>query len=231
MRRALIFMLSALMLFASATDCGAYVIYRDNIDGCDVYSAVKMTEKKLALTFDDGPHPKKTPEILDVLKKYDVHATFFQVGQNVAENPELADRIIAEGHEIGNHTYTHCISAEARRVKEEIERCEDEISRHSEYKTRLFRPPGGNYNADYCRLCAELGYTMILWSIDTKDWQGRDADGIFNEVKNAAAPGRIVLMHDFVSGRSHTAEALEMLIPYLLSEGYTLVTVSELISE
>lgn len=193
-------------------------------NGMSVYHCHDNKEKKIAITFDDGPHPVLTPQILDILKKYGVKATFFVVGENVENYPEVVERIIAEGHEIGNHTHTH-----DRIDKEEIELCENAVYELTEYRPHLFRPPEGHMNAFIKSMATEMGYNIILWSIDTKDWDHRSPQKIFENVTKNVSSGSIILMHDYISFHSPTPKALELLLPELLAQEYRFVVVSELI--
>ena len=202
-----------------------------NADHCQVYTMGNTEEHKIALTLDDGPHGDKTPRILDVLRDNNVQATFFIVGENVKGNEDIIERMIADGHEIGNHTFGHkyLFKVDRRVMEREIDLCDDEIFNYSEYNATLFRPPGGIYNDVLTSLCNERGYDMVLWSIDTRDWAGTSATEIENEILANVEDGAIVLMHDYVCGESHTAEALKSVIPKLKELGYSFVTVSELI--
>ena len=210
--------------------CAFNVLSAKNLT-CPVYSIGTPEGHLIALTFDDGPHEVKTPEILDILKEYDIHATFFVVGENAEKNETIVDRIFEEGHEIGNHTLTHkYLHGEGRHVVErEIDLCDDVIFNHSEYHSVVFRPPGGIYDDDLMAVCMERGYSVVLWSIDTRDWAGTSAIDICKEVYKNIEDGSIILMHDYVCGESHTAEALRIIIPELKKLGYRFVTVSELI--
>ena len=114
-------------------------------------------------------------------------------------------------------------------MEREIDLCDDEIFNHSEYSSVLFRPPGGIYDATLASVCKDRGYSMVLWSIDTRDWDGRKAADIENEILANVSDGSIILMHDYVCGESYTAEALRSVIPKLKELGYCFVTVSELI--
>ncbi len=196
----------------------------------EVYRSVPNGEKRIALTFDDGPHPTQTHRILDILDRYGVRATFFMIGVNVERYPEAAREVIARGHEVGNHTYTH---SHLQTMGEyslllEMGRCEDALEDLCEYRPHLFRPPEGVLNP-FVEACAEDGdYRLILWSLDTKDWENKNADRIVQTVLSRIDAGDIVLMHDYVA-KSKTPEALEILLPKLLALGYQPVTVSELL--
>ena len=217
-----------LLMLISATDPS-----QQSSHNCPVYSMVETDQHLIALTFDDGPHSEKTPQILDILRDNKVTATFFIVGENARNNEDIIERIISEGHEIGNHTFGHkyLFGKNRRDMEREIDLCDDEIFNHSEYNSTLFRPPGGIYNDTLISVCAERGYSMVLWSIDTRDWEGKSAYEIETEVMTNIQDGSIILMHDYVCCESHTAEALTRIIPKLKELGYRFVTVSELIGD
>jgi len=199
---------------------------------CNGKSTAKSSqEKRIALTFDDGPHKKYTEEILDVLEKYQIKATFFVVGVCAEKYPEIVAREIASGHEIGNHTYSH---AHLRNIKPsdltgEIEKAEQLILSSVNYKTTLFRPPEGVCNDTVRAVAKDMNYSLVLWSVDTRDWVPASCDDIVNAVIGNVDGDEIILMHDYVVGKSNTPAALEIIIPKLLDEGYTFVTVSELL--
>ncbi|MBR4881583.1 MAG: polysaccharide deacetylase family protein [Clostridia bacterium] len=186
--------------------------------------------KRIALTFDDGPHYKYTGEILDILKKYDVRATFFTVGTNVERFPELVQRELSEGHEVANHTYSHKHMAKLTEAqfKDEVKGWEDVIYEGHEYTSDLFRPPEGILTDGEKQVISELGYDVVLWSIDTRDWAHNKVDRIVDAVISDVTDGAVILFHDFVSGDSPTPEALEIIIPKLKDMGYEFVTVSQL---
>ncbi len=196
-----------------------------------VFSHSSGGRGKISLTFDDGPHPRYTGEILDVLVSFGVRATFFVVGENAEKYPDLIMREVEEGHEIGNHTFDHenvreVSFEEATRQILETGRAVSEVSG---FTPRLFRPPEGKIGDEALRAASELGYTVVLWSVDTRDWTNIAAGKIARAAK-AAKDGDVILCHDFISGESHTAEALRTFIPELQSRGYEFVTVSELIN-
>ncbi len=195
-----------------------------------VYTKKENKGKKIALTFDDGPHPVYTEKILDILLEYDIPATFFVVGENASLYPEIIIRTVNEGHEIGNHTYYHRHLSEMKtyQIKKEIQLCEKTIYEICEYKTKLFRPPEGILPDEICRYAAREDYTVVLWSIDTRDWAHTPVSVMVNTVETSISSGEIILMHDYIIN-SKTPEALKIIIPYLLREGYVFVTVSELI--
>ena len=197
----------------------------------EVYRSVKTDSMKIALTFDDGPHPTLTQEILDVLDRYGVQATFFMVGVNVINYPDAARAVIRAGHEVGNHTYSHTHMKRLSRieVEDELGRCEDALEELCEYRPHLFRPPEGAVNA-YIENCSENNdYTLVLWSLDTRDWEHKNTEQIVDTVLSRISPGDIILMHDYIGRHSKTPEALEILLPRLIEQGFEPVTVSELI--
>ena len=196
---------------------------------CRVFSHGQPGSGRIALTFDDGPNPHLTPEILDILGENNIKGTFFVVGKNAEAYPALIDREIAAGHEIGNHTYSHKYLGKAgtQLTEDEITACDSRLFEHGEYCTRVFRPPGGIMNDDILRVCRTLGYSVVLWSVDTRYWSGRSAAEIESEILGHVTDGAVILMHDGVRG--HTAEALRAVIPELRRRGYEFVTVSELI--
>ena len=189
-----------------------------------IYHYHPNKEKKIALTFDDGPHPILTLEILEILRKYHVKATFFVVGENAENYPDTLEQIVREGHELGNHTYTHNHIGCA-----EIESCERAIYELTDCQTKLFRPPEGFVNQSIMRTAADLGYDIILWDIDTKDWAHTAPTQIGQMILEKVRAGSIILMHDYISYSSPTPAALELFIPKVQALGYQFVVVSELI--
>ena len=190
-------------------------------------------EKVAALTFDDGPHFAYTEEILDILKEYGIKATFFVVGENAEKHPDIITREISEGHEIGNHTYTHPLNystLNSEKAFEEILLTEEILNFTAEYRPKLFRPPGGQCGEHLTKALERFDYKLILWSVDTRDWNRPSAAKIAKTVLNNIRPGAIVLFHDFVSIKSNTPAALRIILPKLIEEGYEVVTVSELLN-
>lgn len=196
-----------------------------------VYRAHANEGGKIALTFDDGPHPHYTQEILGILAEYGVRATFFVVGENVEFYPTLISQIQAAGHEIGNHTYNHSRLARQTKaqIKDEILRTESAVYEQSDCRTKLFRPPEGMFNDAVIDAARELDYRVILWNIDTRDWDHTPPDKITENILTHVKSGDIILMHDYIGHDSPTPEALRKVIPALLEAGYHFVGVSELI--
>lgn len=189
-------------------------------------------EARIALTFDDGPHPLYTAQILDILAEYDVRATFFVIGENADLYPELLQRTVTEGHEIGNHTQTHPLkNLSSEQMEKELSDCETTIAEWIDCRPRLFRPPGGIISGTVTALAENHRYRVILWSIDTRDWAHTPVEQIAKTVLDDAGAGDIILMHDGIKSNSPTPQALRIVIPALLARGYRFVTVSELLEE
>jgi peptidoglycan/xylan/chitin deacetylase (PgdA/CDA1 family) len=199
----------------------------------DIVWEVPGDEKILALTFDDGPDPKETPLILDVLKQYHVSATFFTIGKKVRQYPEIAKRAVAEGHEVANHTYNHrhLGRLEDWQIQQEIMETQAAILDVTGRRARLFRPPAGVYNSKVIDAIKRERLRMVMWSwrMDGKDWSKPGVDKIVRKVLRNTYNGHIILLHDSVSGKSQTIDALKLILPELIKRGYHLVTVSDLI--
>ncbi len=192
-------------------------------------------EKKTALSFDDGPSSDYTPLILDILKEYDIKATFFLLGKQVEKHPELVQRIAREGHSIGNHSHSHRnftrLDWETVR-KQEIERTGKLIEGLTGQSPELVRPPYGKITEEQIILLSELGYKVINWSVDTKDWRedNNHPGMLLTRTRLKVHPGAIILMHDGGGDRSHTVEFLPELIKMLQNKGYDLTTVDDMLS-
>lgn len=188
----------------------------------------------IALTFDDGPHPRYTDEILDILQKYNVKATFFVIGKNAKLYPKPLERAIAEGHEIGNHTYSHLYvcRASAAEYLADVDKLQDLLETQFGVTPVAFRPPGGGKSTAIMRGTAERGMSYVLWAwrTDARDWESPKAEAVTDRVLSTVKGGDVVLLHDYVAGVSPTPKALEVIIPSLLERGYSFVTVSELFS-
>ncbi|MBQ3490395.1 MAG: polysaccharide deacetylase family protein [Clostridia bacterium] len=187
---------------------------------------------KIALTFDDGPHPYRTDDVLRLLEQYGIRATFFVIGENVSYYPEPFKRTVAAGHEIGNHTYHHKLLSETceKTIEEEIRKTDDIIFRTAGYRPKIFRPPEGAYSDCALKAAKSMDYSVILWTVDTRDWEKPPVQVIVDNVMKNVKGGSILLFHDYMHKNAQTLEALEILIPKLLEKGYEFVTVSELIA-
>lgn len=185
---------------------------------------VVLQGKVVALTFDDGPHATNTERILDTLKKYHAKATFFTIGSSIPGREKILQRAVAEGSEIGNHTWSHpsLPSLSASNIKWQIEETNKAIKAATGQTAKTVRPPYGATNAN---VQAAIGYPQILWDVDTLDWKNRNPQMILDNVKSRVCPGAVILMHDI---HGTTADALPQVMDYLVSQGYSFVTVSEL---
>ena len=190
-----------------------------------------MTKKQIVLTFDDGPHPRQTKQILDVLDKYGIKATFFVIGVNVKNYPGIISEVLSHGHEIGNHTTTHSHAArlDLAALQTEIADCEREVLMQTGKRCNLFRPPEGAMTDTMRKVVKDLGYTSVFWTLDTRDWAHTPPDQISDYIIQNAKNGDIILMHDYIGANSPTVKALESFIPILLEQGFTFVTVGELL--
>lgn len=194
-------------------------------------SQVKLDSrhKAIALTFDDGPWPTTTVQILDLLKKNNIKATFFWVGRYLQTYPELGKQVAAAGHAIGNHTWNHqYFKYNEEGAAREIDRTTSLIEELTGIRTSIFRPPGGILNNGLAAYAQKRNYTVVMWSADSLDWRTA-TQSLMENVMRQANSGGIVLMHDGGGNRSRTVEALPDIIAKFRKEGYTFVTVPELL--
>lgn len=185
-----------------------------------------LAQKQIALTFDDGPG-SDTEEILRILRVYQVKATFFVIGLQVEKYQELLSKIAAEGHVIGNHTLSHkdlSSLSDKHLIEQQIRENERLIMQETGEARKIIRPPGGAHNALTDQVIKELGYKMVLWNIDSRDWANLNADTIVKKVKAQVKNGGVILLHDGGGNRAATIEALPEIIEYLRMEGYEFVT-------
>lgn len=181
--------------------------------------------KKIALTFDDGPHPYYTEQLLDGLKERGVVATFFVTGEHATLHPDIIKRMNEEGHLIGNHTYSHIqlTSGNAEEFKEELVATSEVIEELIDEEVVYVRPPYGCWDKS---LEAELNMIPVLWTIDPLDWCSSDAEGVAGKVMAEADEGEIILMHDYYES---SVTAALLVVDELLADGYTFVTVEEIL--
>lgn len=201
----------------------------------------RVTNKPyVALTFDDGPNPIFTPQILEILKEKKVTATFFMVGKHIEKYPEVAKRVYQEGHEIGNHTYTHrdLMVASKKTLLIEVRKTDQAIGKVLGIKTKLMRPPRGLISASNRKTLLELGYVVVMWTVSALDWSGLSPKAMTRRVKRYIRNGGIILFHD--SGalikseggkRGNTVEALPLIIDELKRKGYKIVPLSQMLAE
>ena len=187
---------------------------------------------EVALTFDDGPSAQYTPQVLDVLKKYGVKATFFVIGENIEKNADIISREAEEGHEIGNHTYSHL---DERRndvgfMRNEIINTNILIKKYSGKSPKYFRPPYGVENWRFLDEAELLNYSIILWGVDVRDWDPQvTRDDISLQIVKEARNGSIILLHDGGTSREAMIDALPAVIEGLRQKGIGFVTIDEMV--
>jgi peptidoglycan/xylan/chitin deacetylase (PgdA/CDA1 family) len=182
--------------------------------------------KAIALTIDDGPDPVYTPQVLAVLHRYGVTATFSMIGLHVAAYPQLAREVHQAGHKIANHTWTHADLAVMRRheVHDELARASHEIHQATGVQPDLFRAPYGAWSADVIRQCEHMKMVPLDWSVDPRDWAEPGTASIIRNIMTNTRPGSIILEHDGGGNRSETVQALRVVLPRLLGDGYRFTT-------
>lgn len=178
--------------------------------------------RTVVLTFDDGPDPRYTPEILRILREHGLLAMFFVCGNMAKANPDLIRRVSAEGHVIGNHTWSHPLLTQLSRsaVRAEMERTSEIVEKTCGARPAWFRAPYGAWNREAYRFGAELGMEPMAWTVDTLDWTSPGVGAIASTVEKQASPGAVVLSHDAGGNRSQSVQALRRYLPRLLEEGY-----------
>src|SRR5713101_5996864 len=193
------------------------------------FNSVHTDGPYIAMTFDDGPSATLTPKLLDLLAAHHIKATFFVIGENVAEHPEIVERAAHEGHEIGNHSWSHPNFAKMsdEGVRRELRRTDDAIKSAIGARPTLLRPPYGSLTARQKRwIHDEFGYQIILWDVDPLDWKRPGPAVVCNRILKETRAGSIVLSHDIHPG---TIEAMPRTFDQLEAKGFKFVTVSELI--
>lgn len=188
----------------------------------------ESADKVVALTFDDGPDADSTPRVLDLLKRYDVRATFFVVGEQARQNPELIHRMVAEGHTVAGHSYYHLPQStlwSSQRYTEELFRCNDVVARLTGLRMRLYRPPFGVTNPPIARAVKNLGLIPVGWSVRSLDTITKNRDRVVDRVMRGLRGGDVILLHDRLE---NSEELLEKLLTALRTQHYTTATVDEL---
>ncbi|MEN2486409.1 polysaccharide deacetylase family protein [Flavobacterium sp. B11] len=186
------------------------------------------TEKKIALTFDDGPS-EFTLEVLELLKKYNAKATFFCIGKNIETHPEILQKVIDEGHLVGNHSYSHSKFFDfynADKIREEIQKTDRLLEKFTSRKINFFRPPYGVTTPSIRRALKVTGHKTIGWNIRSLDGGTKNQDLIFNRLIKHISPGGIVLLHDT---RKHSVLVLEQFLQFLQQNNYDVISVEELL--
>lgn len=218
-----------LLSVACGVMLSALVVAPGMMGSDQVIKKVPTTHKVVALTIDDGPHYKTTPQMLAVLKEKHVKLTLFILGENAARHPEILAQAVGEGHEIATHGYSHNLLTKMspKEVAEEMDKTEQAITIVAP-KPILFRPPGGAYNENVITEARKRGYTTILWSVDPGDWRRPSVEQVVDTVMKNVKPGSIVLLHEGQYPLP-TPEAIGIIIDRLQQQGYSIVTVSELL--
>ena len=193
------------------------------------YNSVPISQPYIAITFDDGPHVTNTPRLLDILAERNIKATFFVVGKMVREYPAIVRRILAEGHEIGNHTWDHkpLSSLGPDAIRQELSKTHDAVLKAAGYQMRLLRPPYGASNMRVKQIAyQEFGYPSIIWTVDPLDWKQPGSAIVAQHIVAGTHPGAIILAHDI---HAATIDAMPDTLDVLLAKGYHFVTVSQLL--
>jgi peptidoglycan/xylan/chitin deacetylase (PgdA/CDA1 family) len=185
--------------------------------------------KEVALTIDDGPHEPNCSAILDLLKERGIKATFFVVGKRVKEQPEVVKRMLAEGHELGNHSNSHkkLVPLPDHNIVNEVDDCAINVERATGQKMRLFRPPGLGFDERVIQAARKHDYVLVDWTCGSQDYRDIPEEAIFERVVGHTNNGSIILLHD---ERVETVRALPKILDTLVQQGYKFVTVSEMIS-
>ena len=201
----------------------SYLLDKD----AELYKAYyeKKNRKVVALTFDDGPNPATTNQALDTLSKYGIKATFFVLGKNVSGNEEILKRMKADGHVIGNHSWSHPVLSKLSldEAKKQITDTEDALTKVLSSSSKLMRPPYGAITDD---IRNGLDLSFIMWDVDSLDWKNKNEAAILTEIQREVKNGSIILMHDI---HAETVNALPKVIDYLKGQGYDFVTVPDLL--
>jgi len=196
-----------------------------------VYSRCETELKLIAITFDDGPDPVLTPRLLDLLKERGIHATFFLVGKNAAAFPEVVRRIVEEGHEVANHSWSHPLLTQLGQesVESQLRRTHDAIVKACGTAPLLYRPPYGAVRlSQRTRIEKTFGYPAILWDVDPQDWKHpRNAQKVYDRILDLTRPGSIILCHDI---HETTVAAMPTTLDDLTARGYRFATVTQLIA-
>ena len=183
------------------------------------------TVKSIAISFDDGPGATTTPQLLQILKEKNVHATFFVLGENTVQHPEIVKQTAEAGHEIGNHTYDHqdLATLSAQSITEEVTKADTEIKKATGKTPTFVRPPYGSITSVGASV---IQRAIIEWSVDSEDWKTRNPDLILQKIQATVYDGAIILFHDIYP---ETIRAVPQVIDYLQEQGYRITTVGDLL--
>jgi peptidoglycan-N-acetylglucosamine deacetylase len=185
---------------------------------------------RIAISFDDGPTPGVTEVVLDELKKRNLHATFFMIGQRLVEAPELGRRVVAEGHEVGNHTFTHpkLNTLPEAQVEGEIQKAQDAIGEVLSQRPAWLRPPYGALRRDQAHLATDKQLGVVLWSVDSRDWSQPGEAKIVDTILTQTKPGSIILCHDL---HQQTGNCIGQILDGLLARNFEFVTMSAFLNQ
>jgi peptidoglycan-N-acetylglucosamine deacetylase len=194
------------------------------------------SSREVALTFDDVPDPRYTPQVLDILARHRVRATFFVVGSRAAKHPALVRRMVREGHLIGNHSYSHAPFSKLSmyRFREQILETDNVLTKLSGYRPRFIRPPYGEVTSRQVDWTRQNGYIIANWDVDSVDWKQIPQDRILANIRKTLQPGSIILQHaggGYGQDLSGSIKALPHLIQLLRNKGYRPVTLEELLHQ
>jgi peptidoglycan-N-acetylglucosamine deacetylase len=202
------------------------------------FVGLPLGSKQLALTYDDGPNDPYTLQLLEVLARHNVRATFFLIGRYVTERPDITREVAKAGHAIGNHTFSHpnLVFASSRQTKLELQHCEQVLNEAVGKHSSLFRPPFGGRRPGTLRIARRLGLEPIMWRTSGYDWKGRPAEYVEHKVRRQVRGGDVILLHDgghtaFGANRSQTVIATDRLIAWYKSQGYDFVTIPEMLEK
>lgn len=220
----LVVVVASTLLFWASANIGSNVYLKS-------ICCAKTQRRVVALTFDDAPNAQTTPQVLDVLKQYNVKAMFCLIGQEAERNPELVRRIIDEGHIVANHTYNHSASftfATSKSVAEQLQRCNDAIYALIGRKPRIFRPPFGVTNPIIGKVVRKMKLTTVGWTIRSLDTiYGDKIESMCKRVVRRLHPGAVVLLHDRCANAD---KAVALLIERIIEQGYEIVPLQEMLN-
>lgn len=231
-------MILLLLLFIISADCFTYSrAFRETVltyfyvekgvypDSVDLEQLVQEEAKRVALTFDDGPSPVYTEQLLDGLKERGVRAAFFIIGEKIEGNEDILKRMIKEGHIIGNHTFSHVqlSTVDYENGLEEIEKTNEAIYNACGITPKYIRPPFGSWND---KMTIDVNMTEVLWSVDPLDWQTKDAGAVARKVLRCVEDGSIILLHDIYGS---SVEATFEIVDELQKQGYEFITIDEML--
>lgn len=201
------------------------------------FTGLPSAEKRLALTYDDGPNDGHTQRLLEVLARHGVRATFFMIGRYVQERPAIAREVASAGHVIGNHTFTHPNLAlvSSLQIRIQIDECRRALQQTIGEHSNLFRPPFGGRRPETLRMVRSLGLEPIMWNVTAFDWKASSADYVEKKVVSRVRGGNVILLHDgshraLGLDRAHTVLATDRLITRYKAEGFEFVTIQEMLT-